>query len=183
MNLLMTYPRSRRLAFGLSAILVLFLGWTGSALGAGSQSSTVIITASIPPSCTIGTAAIAFTAYDPINAHASVPDDRTGDIVIRCTKGANGITIGLGNGANNSGAQRRMVNTADPTTTLDYEVYQDSGRINVWGPGDGGALRAGSDLNGTGLNMTVTMYGRIPPHQLSASSGTYNDTLVSTIQF
>jgi spore coat protein U-like protein len=183
MKVPMTSPRLSRPAFGLSTILVLFLGWTGSALGAGSQSSTVIITASIPPSCTIGTAAIAFTAYDPINAHATVPDDRTGDIVIRCTKGANGITIGLGNGANNSGAQRRMVNTVDPTTTLDYEVYQDSGRITVWGPGDGGAVRSGADLNGTGFSMTVTMFGRIPPHQLSASAGTYNDTLVSTILF
>jgi len=29
----------------------------------------------------------------------------------------------------------------------------------------------------------VTMYGRIPPGQLAAVAGGYNDTLVSTINF
>jgi spore coat protein U-like protein len=164
-------------------LLGVVLGHSGVALASGSQTSTVLVTASIPPSCTIGTAAIAFAAYDPVNANATVPDDQTGDIIIRCTKGASGITVGLGNGANNLGAQRRMANSADPTTTVDYEVYKETGRTTVWGPGDGGSARSGPDLSGTGTNVTVTMYGRIPPHQLQATAGTYNDTLVSTILF
>jgi len=159
------------------------LGQAGSAFAAGSQTGTVIVTASVPPSCTIGTAAIAFAAYDPVNANATAPDDQTGDIVIRCTKGASGITVGLGNGANNTGLQRRMVNSGDRTATIDYEVYKETGRTTVWGPGDSGSVRSGTDLNGSGSNVTVTMYGRIPPHQLQATAGTYNDTLVSTILF
>jgi len=153
------------------------------ATAAGSQTSTVVVTASIPPSCTIGTAVIAFAAYDPVNANAAVPDDQTGDIIIRCTKGASGITIGLGNGANNTGTQRRMVNSSNPAVTIDYEVYQETGRTMIWGPGDGGLVRSGADMDGTGSNVTVTMFGRIPAHQLSATAGTYNDTLVSTILF
>ena len=164
-------------------LFALLLGRAIPGHAAGSQTSTVVVTASIPPSCTIGTAAIAFVAYDPVNANATSPDDQMGDIVIRCTKGASGITVGLGNGANNTGSQRRMVNSADPSTTLNYEVYKEPGRTTVWGPGDGGSLRAGSDLDGTGSNVTVTMYGRIPPHQLQATAGTYTDTLVSTILF
>ncbi len=167
-----------------AALFVAFMLYnSGSASAAGTQTSTVLVTASIPPSCTIGTAFIAFPAYDPVNSHAAVPNDQTGDIVIRCTKGASGITVGLGNGANNTGTQRRMVNTADATVTVDYEVYQEPGRTSIWGPGDGGQVRTGPDLNGTGANVTVTMYGRIPPHQLQATAGTYNDTLVSTILF
>jgi spore coat protein U-like protein len=166
-----------------SLLLAFFLGRSATGLAAGSQTSTVVVTASIPPSCTIGTAAIAFVAYDPVNANATAADDQTGDIVIRCTKGASGITVGLGNGANNSGTQRRMVNSADPTTTIEYEVYKEPGRNTIWGPGDGGSVRAGDDLNGTGSNVIVTMYGRIPPHQLQATAGTYTDTLVSTILF
>jgi spore coat protein U-like protein len=164
-------------------LAVLLLGKSEVVYAAGTQTSTVLVTASIPPSCTIGTAFIAFPAYDPVNAHANVPDDQTGDIVIRCTKGASGITVGLGNGANNSGSQRRMVNSADPTVTVTYEVYQEPGRMTIWGPGDGGQVRSGADLVGTGSNVTVTMYGRIPPHQLQATAGSYNDTLVSTILF
>jgi spore coat protein U-like protein len=167
-----------------AALFVAFLLCnSGSASAAGTQTSTVLVTASIPPSCTIGAAVIAFPAYDPVNAHAALPNDQTGDIVIRCTKGASGITVGLGNGANNTGTQRRMVNTASSTVTVDYEVYQEPGRNTVWGPGDGGQVRSGPDLTGTGENVTVTMYGRIPPHQLQATAGTYNDTLVSTILF
>ena len=164
-------------------LFVFFLTEAAPARAGGSQTSTVVITASIPPSCTIGTAAIAFAPYDPVNTHATVPDDQSGDIVIRCTKGASGITIGLGNGASNAGNQRRMVNAADPSSTLSYEIFQEPTRITIWGPGDGGQLRSGSDLSGTGSNVVVTMYGRIPPRQLQASAGTYNDTLVSTILF
>ncbi len=51
------------------------------------------------------------------------------------------------------------------------------------GTGDGGSVRSVADLNGTGSNVAVTMYGRIPPDQLSAIAGTYSDTLVSTIIF
>lgn len=173
----------KRVGVGTALCLVLVLGEPGHAKAAGSQTSTVLVTASIPPSCSIGTAVIAFPAYDPVNTHANVPDDQTGDIVIRCTKGANGIMVGLGNGANNTGSQRRMANTVDSTVTVDYEVYQESGRTTVWGPGDGGRVRAGADLNGSGSNVTVTMYGRIRAHQLQATAGTYNDTLVSTILF
>jgi spore coat protein U-like protein len=168
---------------GATLALILLLGIPSPLRAAGTQTSTVLVTASIPPSCTIGTAFIAFPAYDPVNANANVPDDQTGDIVIRCTKGASGITVGLGNGANNSGSQRRMVNSANSTVTVDYEVYQEPGRRTVWGPGDGGQFRSGADLTGTGSNVIVTMYGRIPPHQLQATAGSYNDTLVSTILF
>jgi spore coat protein U-like protein len=76
-----------------------------------------------------------------------------------------------------------MTNSTDPTATIDYEVYKEAGRVGIWGPGDGGADRSGTDMNGTGDNVTVTMFGRIPPHQLLATAGTYNDTLVSTILF
>ncbi len=163
--------------------LCFFLGRSLPSSASGSQTSTVEVTASVRPSCTIGAAAIAFANYDPLNANATAPDDQTGEIVIRCTRGANGITVGLDNGDNNTGAQRRMVNVADPTSALDYEVYKESGRTTILGPGDGGSVRSGSDLNGTGGDVIVTLYGRIPPHQLQASAGGYSDTLVSTILF
>jgi spore coat protein U-like protein len=76
-----------------------------------------------------------------------------------------------------------MVNLAASGTFINYEVYQETGRTSVWGAGDSGSVRSGADLNGTGNFVTVTMYGRIPPAQLSAIAGAYSDTLVSTINF
>ena len=151
---------------------------------AGSQTSTVRVSTSVTASCTIGTAVIAFAPYDPVNANATVADDQSGDIVIRCTKGTSGITIALGNGGHNTGQQRRMASLASTADTfINYEVYKEPGRISVWGAGDGGSVRSGADLNGTGSVVSVTMYGRIPPAQLAAVAGAYSDTLVSTINF
>ena len=170
----------------LALVVMVFSGLLigkGGTARATSQSSTVLVSTTIPASCTIGTAAIAFAPYDPVNANATVADDQSGDIIIKCTKGTSGITIDLGNGAHNTGLQRRMVNSAAPDTFLRYEVYKEPGRATVWGAGDGGSVRSGTDLNGTGGVVAVTMYGRIPPAQLAAIAGGYNDTLVSTINF
>ncbi len=167
----------------LAGVCLTFLMGRPEGASAASQTSIVDVSTSVSPSCTIGTAIIAFAPYDPVNTHATVPDDQTGDITIRCTKGTTGITIDLGNGAHNAGNQRRMSNMASATTLINYEVYQDTGRSSVWGVGDSGSLRSGPDLNGTGAVVSVTMYGRIPPAQLAATAGTYNDTLVSTINF
>ncbi len=166
-----------------SLFLVLVCGQFEWARATGSASSSVLVTTTVPAICTISTAAITFASYDPVNAHATVPDDQSGTIIVRCIKGVAGITIDLGVGANNRGGQRRMVNSAKPDTFLDYEVFQDTGRSQVWGRGDNGPVRSGSDLDGTGSDVSVTMYGRIPPAQTSASPGTYNDTLVSSINF
>ncbi len=175
--------RTHRLVWvGAWVLLGLLVGRPGPAR-AGSQTSNVQVSTSVPPSCTIGTAVVAFAPYDPVNANATVADDQTGDIIIRCTKGTTGITIDLGNGAHNTGRQRQMVNLTSSGTLINYEVYQEPGRTSVWGAGDGGAVRSGADLNGTGNFVAVTMYGRIPPGQLAAVAGAYSDTLVSTINF
>jgi spore coat protein U-like protein len=175
--------RTHRLALvGASALLGLLVGRPGIAR-ATSQTSSVQVSTSVSASCTIGTAAIAFAPYDPVNAHATSADDQSGDIVIRCTKGTSGITIDLGNGAHNTGQQRRMANLTSSSTFINYEVYKETSRVSVWGAGDGGSVRSGADLNGTGSVVAVTMYGRIPPGQLGAIAGPYSDTLVSTINF
>jgi spore coat protein U-like protein len=175
--------RTHRLVLGGALLLIGLLVGMSEPASAASQASTVQVSTSVSPSCTIGTAAIAFAPYDPVNANATVADDQTGDIVIRCTKGTTGITIDLGNGAHNTGQQRRMVNLTSTSTFLNYEVYKETGRTSVWGAGDSGTVRSGADMNGTGNVVAVTMYGRIPPAQLSAMAGAYTDTLVSTINF
>jgi spore coat protein U-like protein len=175
--------RTHRLVLSGASVLLGLLVGRPEAANAASQASTVQVSTSVSPSCTIGTAAIAFAPYDPVNANATVADDQTGDIVIRCTKGTTGITIDLGNGAHNTGQQRRMVNLTSTSTFVNYEVYKETGRTSIWGAGDGGTVRSGADLNGTGNVVAVTMYGRIPPSQLSAIAGAYVDILVSTINF
>jgi spore coat protein U-like protein len=177
---------TKRIAMPTSAALVLLIGLIVAAgtAAAASRTGTVHVSTSVAASCSINAATLTFPAYDPVVAHASSPDDATGTITIRCTSGANGITIDLGGGAHNPGnTQRQMVNATNSSILLSYEVYQDSNRTAVWGQGDNGTVRAGSDLDGTGADVSVTMYGRIGQAQLAAVSGSYGDTLVSTINF
>ncbi len=173
--------RTAKLAIAASVFAAaLVAGTFGSAFAAAT--STVDVTTTVTASCTINTATLAFADYDPINTHSSSPDDTTGNITIRCTKGADSITIDLGPGAHNGGSQRQMAHE-DGAVLIPYEIYKDSGRLVTWGTGDGGDVNSGTALNGTGSDVTVTMYGRIPSAQLQAIAGSYSDTIVSTINF
>jgi len=175
--------RTAKLTFAAATFATALVAGTLSSAVAGSLTSTVDVSTTVAASCTINTATLTFTAYDPINANASTPDDATGNIVIRCTKGASGITIDLGNGAHNGGGQRQMANTTNTAVLLPYEIYKEGTRALVWGTGDSGTVYAGATLDGTGADVSVTMYGRIPAAQLQAIAGSYGDTIVSTINF
>jgi len=172
-----------KLVFAATSLTAALVASTMGSARAASQTSTVDVTTTVAASCTINTATLAFTAYDPINTNASAPDDGTGNITIRCTKGATGITIDLGVGAHNGGNQRQMVHGTNSSVLLPYEIYKESTRAVVWGTGDSGSVYSGTILDGTGADVAVTMYGRIPAAQLQAISGSYSDSIVSTINF
>jgi spore coat protein U-like protein len=175
--------RNTKLAFAAATFAATLAAGTLNTAVAGSLTSTVDVSTTVAASCTINTATLAFTAYDPINANASTPDDATGNIVVRCTKGATGITIDLGTGAHNGGTQRQMVHATNSTVLLPYEIYKEAARASVWGTGDTGSVYSGTTLDGTGADVSVTMYGRIPAAQLQAIAGSYHDSIVSTINF
>jgi spore coat protein U-like protein len=165
-----------KLLFVLTTIGVLVAS-SDSLVMAGNATANLSVTATVGANCTISTTAVAFPAYDPIVANASVNDDGTGSVIITCTKGT-AATIGLGLGANASGSQMRM---KDATTDyLNYALYQDSGRATVWGNSGAGLLSpvAAPDKN----PRTFTVYGRIPSAQ-DVPAGSYTDTVVATVNF
>jgi spore coat protein U-like protein len=165
-----------KLLFVLTTIGVLVV-FSDSPVVAASATANLSVTATVGANCTISTTAVAFPAYDPIVANASVNDDGTGSVIITCTKGT-AATIGLGLGANASGSQMRM---KDATTDyLNYALYQDSGRATVWGNSGAGLLSpvAAPDKN----PRTFTVYGRIPSAQ-DVPAGSYTDTVVATVNF
>jgi spore coat protein U-like protein len=175
--------RIARLVLATAIVFAAVVANHSGTASAASRTSTVTVTTTVPASCNINAATLAFAAYDPVNTHATAADDATGTITVRCTKGATGITIDLGAGSNNSGSQRQMVHASDPGVLLSYEIYKESSHSSVWGTGDSGTVYSGSTLDGTGADVQVTMYGRIPAAQLQAIAGSYSDTVVSTINF
>ena len=79
----------------LATAALVFAAWVTSIRSeAASTSATLSVSASVANNCTISTAALAFSAYDPVVANASSNLDATGTVTIACTKGA-ASTIGL----------------------------------------------------------------------------------------
>ena len=144
---------------------------------AASATANLTVGATIVNNCTISTTPVAFPAYDPIQTHATNPDDSTsGSVTITCTKGSS-ATIGLGQGQNYT-STNRMKDTG--SNFLNYALYQDTNHGTPWTTSGAGLLSPPAALSKA--PRTFTVYGRIPGGQ-DLPAGTYSDTVVATVNF
>jgi spore coat protein U-like protein len=63
--------------------------------------------------------------------------------------------------------------------TINYSLYQDSGRATLWGNTVGTNTVAGT---GNGAAQTLTVYGRVPV-QAAPAVGTYADTVQLVVTY
>jgi spore coat protein U-like protein len=64
--------------------------------------------------------------------------------------------------------------------SLDYNLYRDSARTEVWGDGTGStAIHAGV---GTGIPVQFNLYGRISGRQ-NVRADIYNDSVIVTVEW
>jgi spore coat protein U-like protein len=141
--------------------------------GNGSQVRTTAFTATLSflPTCTIQPGTLAFGAYDPSSGAAL---DAAGTISVTCSRGA-AYSVALGAGSYAAGSTRRMAGPG--SDRLQYELYSNAGRTNVWS--------ATATVNGNAASqapITLVVYGRVPPGQL-VQAGDYSDVVQSTINF
>jgi spore coat protein U-like protein len=160
---------------GVAVVVMTYL--PTSTAKAASATANLAVSATVTNNCTISTQALAFSAYDPVVAHASADLDGTGTVTVACTKGA-ATTVGLALGATPAGSTRRM--TDGSGNFLTYELYQDASHSTVWG------------ISGTALftppvapskaARAFTVYGRVNRDQ-DVPAGNYADTVVATVNF
>jgi spore coat protein U-like protein len=166
--------------FGIGAVLV------GTPASAGNATSNLPVSATVTANCTISTSAVAFGSYDPVSANASTALPGNGSVTIACTKGsAPNITLDLG--SNPTGSTRRMKAGAE---FLTYELYQPANttpntactgtETQVWGTT--GAAIFTPTSPGSKAGRTYNVCGTVAPGQ-DVSVGTYNDTVVATVNF
>ena len=149
---------------------------TASPAVAGTQSSSLGVSATVAANCTISTTALAFGSVDTISASAV---DGTGGVNIVCTNGSSwtaSANAGTGSGA--TLGTRRMTSGSN---TLAYSLYTDSGRTTVWGDGSTGTSTIAN--TGTGTTQAFTIYGRVPAGQTSVPAGSYADTVSVTVTY
>jgi spore coat protein U-like protein len=123
-------------------------------------------------SCTISATGPNFGTYD---LFSTAPLDAAGSIDFQCNE-PSAVAIFISPGGSGTYWPRAMRSGA---ATLQYNLYTNAGRTQVWGDGTGGT----SDRRiGASRGQPVPIFGRIPPLQ-DAASGVYTDTLVCTFNF
>ena len=141
---------------------------------AATATDTFQVTATVPDECIISATDLAFGNYS-VTVGAAV--DGSTNLSVTCSGGtAYEVSLDAGAGAGASVATRKMTSGAN---TLDYSLYQDAGRTQVWGVTSGTDTVAGT---GTGSAQTISVYGQIAAAQ-PAAAGSYADTITATVTF
>ena len=138
--------------------------------------------------CSVTASGVAFGVYDPTLA---TPDDSTGSVVVTCTyTGPGGVdtanyTVTLSTGTGGSYAPRKL---AAGASRLDYNLFRDAARTQVWGNASSGttiitgSLKVGPGAGNRTKTATHVVYGRIPQLQ-DADTGNYTDSILVTLTF
>lgn len=177
----MTTLSKSRLLLALCASLA-----AGSAFaGPSPQTANFQVTATVASSCTVTATNIAFGAYDPADANATVARDATGAVNVRCTRGTSTAVAALNQGQNPATGSTcanplRQMN-GGATERLRYDIYQDAGRATVWGC-DATNSRAIPTFTSSLTPAQLVTYGRIPAGQ-DAAIGSYTDTVQVSVTF
>lgn len=143
-------------------------------VNAATATATFAVTAAVLQTCVVTATALAFGTYDPA---ATSPNDASTSVLVTCTTGTT-YNVGLSNGGG-SGASTATRKLTSGSNTLNYSLYQDSGRNTVWGSSVGSDTVSGV---ATGLPVSHTIYGRISALQV-VPQGAYTDTITVTITY
>jgi spore coat protein U-like protein len=136
--------------------------------------------------CSISTSGVGFGDYDPLLA---TPDDSSANVGVTCTRVIFvdpfnvSYTLSLSRGSSGTYSPRRMNAGA---ARLNYNLYRDAARAQVWGDGTNSTGTVAGSLSfvwfQTSQTGNQTVYGRVPAQQ-NATPGAYADTIVMTITF
>lgn len=126
--------------------------------------------------CSVSSTSVSFGSY---NVFANGPTDSTGTVTYRCNGNAAPVWISLSRGQSSTFEARTMTKGVDE---LDYNLYRDAARTQVWGDGSGGTQVAFDLVVPKNTDVTLTIYGRIPAGQ-DVRAGTYTDTVSVVVNF
>jgi spore coat protein U-like protein len=156
---------------GLLAALVL-CGVANSATLTG----TLPVSASVSHTCqNLVVASLIHGSYDPASA---ADNDAQSTLSVQCTN-TTPISFSASTGIGTL-AQRQM---GSGTNRLDYNLFTNSARTNVWGDGTGGTSTIAAVGAGLLAATSIPIFSRIPKGQSSVVPGSYSDSIVVTVTY
>jgi spore coat protein U-like protein len=160
-----------------AAAAFLIVAFAAAPAFAADASASLDVNATVSANCTVSTSAVAFGDVDVTSGQAA---QGTGSVSVTCTSGTAwtaAADAGAGLGADL--ATRKM---ADGANLLDYSLFTDSARTQLWGDGVEGTTATFADT-GTGTAQTKTVYGLIAAGQTGVPAGEYADTVQVTVSY
>lgn len=165
---------ARPLGLGVCAAAALVLTPT-AASATSTATDTIAVSATVQTACVVVASPLAFGNYNPTS---STPLDATTTFNVTCTNGTS-YTVGLNAGTTSgSSVTARKMNKSG--TTLNYSLYQDTGRTTNWGNTPGTDTPAAATAGASAA--TITVYGRVPALQ-NVSAGSYTDAVTVTVNY
>ena len=151
---------------------------------ASTATNTFAVTATVSASCTIAATPVAFGSYDPLSLTSMTA---VGTIVVTCTKGATGLSVGLSNGNNYVTSTRNMIGLK--SDKLAYSLKQPTMPAGSTCPNYG----LGTDWTSSPTSLAVpdstakaprtyNVCGQLASGQ-DVSVDTYSDTVTATLTF
>lgn len=145
---------------------------------AAEKTTTFLVTANVLENCTITAGDLDFGDW---TVDTDVEVDST--ITVRCTANTDYV-VNLSGGTTTGNVLDREM-TGAGATNVNYNLYTDVARTNVWGNGAGGTFNLGGIGAGMGVAQQLLVRG-----QLLASAnvglveaGVYTDTITATIVY
>ena len=131
--------------------------------------------------CTIANADVAFGTYDPLSGQ---PRDTNGSVRVTCT-GSPGEKINYVLMLVSPGGKRTISNASNRQSVLEFNLYLDIARTQVWGDGTNGTSVISDSLvlDGSSTTPTYTIYGRISGGQKRASAGAYQENFAISLAY
>lgn len=149
------------------------LGGEGT-LYAQTATANFNVTITIQAQCSIAATTLDFGSQPGVIT-ANV--DSTNTISVTCTN-TTPWTVSLSTGSSAAFDPRTM--TGPGGATVDYNIYRDAARTEIWGDGTGGTFTVTG--TGNGGTQPQTGYGRVPP-QAAPTPGGYSDSITATVTF
>ena len=151
-----------------------------ASVSAGTATSTMAVSAVVVPKCTIDSVtAMPFGTY----VQESGNIDQAAAINLTCPVGTN-YTIGI-DGLDAGNARNMTFLNAQGTHLLEYNLYRDAARTEVWGPIAGPVGTFVQTGSGTASSVAIPVYGRIVDSAANrvVPAGTYNSVVTVTINY
>lgn len=141
---------------------------------AATATGTLNLSITITASCSVVSAtAVNFGSVAAIAANI----DQTSTLTVNCSSTTPyTVGLGVGSGAGATVAVRKMTSGAN---VVNYTLYRDAARTQLWGTTIGTDTVAGT---GSGANQTLTIYARTPT-QAVPPPGAYTDAVTITITY